>query len=203
MSTSEFTKRLLSYRLSLYQLKDVGLQDVFSHLIASETGYSAPLVRKDFSRLKIRGKRRGGYSIDTILNSINEYFGKDMSEVILVGMGHIGMAIAHYKNFEKQNIRIRAAFDINPVKQRRKYNIPVYPMSKCQEVINKYHIETAVIAVPALSAQTVLDQLIHCGIKGILNFAPANLKVPEKVFVSNVSICDELRRVIYHASEIG
>lgn len=202
MTSTEFTKRLLSYRLSLLHLKKVGLKDVYSHLIATETGYSAALIRKDFSKIQIKGKRRGGYEINVILDAIDKYFGDDqVNEVVLVGMGNIGRAVARYKDFEKQNIQIIASFDIDPARQRKKYSIPVHSMNKLQEVIVSRHIDTGIIAVPALSAQTVCDQLIQFGIKGILNFAPVNLKVPDDVFVANVSICDELRRVIYHARE--
>jgi len=202
MASTEFTKRLLTYRLSLLHLKKMGLKDVYSHLISEETGFSAALIRKDFSRIAIQGKRRGGYTIDGILDTIDNYFGdKNINEVVLVGMGNIGKAIARYKDFEKQNICIFAAFDIDPVKQRKKFSIPVYSMDKCPGIISERKIDTGIIAVPALSAQSVCDQLIQYGIKGILNFAPVNLKVPGHIFVSNLSICDELRRVIYHARE--
>lgn len=202
MSSTEFTKRLLTYRLSLLHLKEIGLEDVYSHLLAGETGFSAALVRKDFSRINVKGKRRGGYEIDAILEAIDDYFGDDkVNKVVLVGMGNIGRAIAQYKDFEKQKIRIVAAFDIDPAKQRKKYSLPVYNLDDCLTVIDKNEIDAAIIAVPAISAQMVCDRLIQCGIKGILNFAPVNLKVPDDVYVSNVSLSDELRRVIYHATQ--
>ena len=202
--STEFSRRLLSYRLSLLHFKDVGLEDVFSHMLAAETGYSATLIRKDFSKLRITGKRRGGYSIASIIESIDAHFGdKGINKVVLVGMGNIGTAVSRYKDFYKHNITIIAAFDIDPFKQRKRYSLPVYPMGKCQEIIKENNIETAIIAVPALSAQSICDQLILCGIKGILNFAPVNLNVPEAVFVSNVSLTDELRRVIFHARELS
>lgn len=202
MGATELTKRLLTYRLSILHFKKVGLKDVYSHLIAVETGYSAALIRKDFSKLQIKGKRRGGYEIKVILDAIDNYFGSDViDEVLLVGMGNIGKAVARYKDFEKQNIRIVAAIDIDPAKQRKKYAVPVYTMNKCRELIIKHNISVAIIAVPAMSAQSVCDRLVQFGIKGILNFAPANLQVPDGIFVANVSICDELRRVIYHASK--
>ncbi|MFW5821303.1 MAG: redox-sensing transcriptional repressor Rex, partial [Bacteroidota bacterium] len=100
MTAAELTKRLLTYRLSLLHLKEMGLNDVYSHLISIETGYSPALIRKDFSRLKIQGKRRGGYEIDTILESISKYFGEDEEhKIILVGAGNIGRAIMHNKDF--------------------------------------------------------------------------------------------------------
>lgn len=201
MGSAEYTKRLLTYRLTLLHLQEVGLSTVYSYLIAGETGYSAALVRKDLSKLKVRGKRRGGYEIETILEAISKHFGnrKD-KKVILMGMGNIGEAIAHYKDFERHGIRIIAAFDINPDKQRKKSSVPVYPMDNCRELIKRENIDVAIIAVPAHSAQAVCDRLIQCGIRGIMNFAPTILRVPDHIYVSNVRLCDELKQVIYHAS---
>jgi redox-sensing transcriptional repressor len=201
MTSSEFTKRLLTYRFSLLHLKEMGLNDVYSHLISVETGYSSALIRKDFSKLKIKGKKRGGYDIDTILHAISSYFGENREHnVILVGAGKLGQAIMQYKEFNTRNIKILAAFDPDPVKQRLKLDIPVYPPESCLEFVRTHHVQFAIISVPAKFAQNVCDQLIYCGIKGIMNFAPLNLKVPDDVYVSNVSLSGELQQVIYHAS---
>ena len=201
MTSSEFTKRLLTYRFSLLHLKEMGLNDVYSHLISVETGYSSALIRKDFSKLKIKGKKRGGYDIDTILDTISSYFGENKEHnVILVGAGKLGQAIMQYREFNTRNIKILAAFDLDPVKQRLKLDIPVYPPEFCSEFVRAHHVKFAIISVPAKFAQNVCDQLIYCGIKGIMNFAPLNLKVPDDVYVSNVSLSGELQQVIYHAS---
>lgn len=202
MESTAYTKRLLTYRLSLSHLKEVGLTDVFSYLIAGETGFSAALVRKDLAHLKVKGKRRGGYNIDVILDAINKHFGdKEINRVVLAGMGNIGRAIVNYKDFENRNIKIVAAFDLDPAKQKKKFSIPVFPMSKCREIVEEYQVNVAVIAVPAYSAQAVCDQLIQCGVRGIMNFAPKNLKVPDHVYISNVRLCDELQQVIYHSDK--
>ncbi|MBE0654551.1 MAG: redox-sensing transcriptional repressor Rex [Bacteroidales bacterium] len=203
MTATELTKRLLTYRLSLLHLKEIGLDQVYSHIISAETGYSSAIIRKDFSKLKIQGKKRGGYSIDNILDSISLYFGESkLNEVILVGTGNIGQAIIHYKDFKKYNIKIAAAFDVDPARQRKKLDVPVYPPDHCFDFVRKHKIISAIIAVPSFSAQNVCDQLIYCGIKGILNFAPVNLKTPDDVYVSNISLTGELQQVIYHASQL-
>jgi redox-sensing transcriptional repressor len=200
MDSVEYTKRLLSYRLSLLHLKEAGLQNVYSYLLAKETGYSAALVRKDFSRLRVEGKRRGGYRIDHILSMINDYYGaQDIKKIVLAGMGNIGSAIAQYRGFEEDQMRIVAGFDIDPSKYRKKFSIPVYPIDRCREIIENQKIDVAIIAVPAVSAQAVCDQLIQCGITGIMNFAPVNLKVPPHIYVSNIRLSDELQNVIYHS----
>lgn len=203
MDSVEYTKRLLDYRLSLLHLKKIGLKNVYSYLIAKETGFSAALVRKDLSRIQVKGKRRGGYEIDHVLNIIDNYYGnRDIKNVVLVGMGNIGSAIAQYKGFEDQKLEIVAGFDIDPGKYNKKrFSIPVYAIDKCFEVIEKKRIDAAIVAVPAISAQEVCDLLVKCGITGIMNFSPVNLRAPENVYISNIRLTDELLNVIYHSTQ--
>lgn len=201
MDSVEYTKRLLEYRLSLLHLKKLGFKNVYSYIIARETGLSAALVRKDLSRLRVKGKRRGGYDIDHLLEIIDNYYGKkNIRKVILVGLGNIGSALAQYNGFEEEKIQIIAGFDIDPAKYKKKFPIPVYPIDKCCEVIENQEIDAAIIAVPAISAQQVCDQLIKYGITGIMNFSPVNLKAPEDVYISNIRLTDELLNVIYHSN---
>lgn len=202
MDSVEYTRRLLVYRLSLLHLKEIGFTNVYSYTISQETGYSAALIRKDFSRLHVQGRRRGGYAIDHLLNVINSYFGsEDTKRVVLVGMGNIGNAIAQYRGFEEQKIKIVAGFDIDPAKYKKKYLIPVFSFERCNEVIKDQQVDAAIIAVPAISAQEVCDQLLQCGITGIMNFSPVNLKAPDHVYISNIRLSDELLNVIYHSSQ--
>ncbi len=202
MDSVEYTKRLLDYRLSLLQLKKVGLSKVYSYLISKETGFSAALIRKDLSRLRVKGRRRGGYEIDHVLDVINSYYGsQEIKKVVLVGMGNIGSAIAQYKGFEEDKIRIVAGFDIDPAKYKKRFSIPVYSIDACRDIVESQRIDVAIIAVPAISAQAVCDQLIRCGITGIMNFSPVNLKAPENVYISNIRLSDELQNVLYHSSQ--
>lgn len=198
----EYTKRLLNYRLSLLHLKKAGLKNAYSYLIAKETGFSAALVRKDLSRIRVKGKRRGGYEIDHVLDIIDSYYGnRDVKNVVLVGMGNIGSAMAQYKGFEDQKLKIVAGFDIDPAKYNKKFSIPVYAIDKCFEVIENQQIDAAIVAVPAISAQGVCDLLVKCGITGIMNFSPVNLKAPENVYISNIRLTDELLNVVYHSTQ--
>jgi redox-sensing transcriptional repressor len=202
MDSVEYTRRMLVYRLSLLHLKEVGFSNVYSYTIAQETGFSATLIRKDLSRLHARGKRKGGYEIDHLLYLINNYFISDhIKKVVLAGMGNIGSAISQYKGFEEQKIKIIAGFDIDPAKYKKKFSIPVYPIDQCSEIIGNQKIDAAIIAVPSISAQEVCDKFIQCGINGIMNFSPVNLKVPAHVFISNIRLSDELLCVIYHSGQ--
>jgi redox-sensing transcriptional repressor len=192
-------KRILLYRASILQLRNMGVNKVFSYVLGQETGSSSAQVRKDFSEYKIKGKQRGGYNIDELLLAMENIFHKETDHnIILIGMGNIGTALAKYTKFVHRRINIVATFDIDPSKQSRRSEIPVYSMSRLEEIIERFQIKVAIIAVPEISAQNVCDQLIRLGIKGIVNFAPIILKTNEKVIINNVNLSDEIEAIIFY-----
>ena len=193
------TKRLQRYRMALLRFKKMGLKKTFSHSLSEETGVSAVLIRKDFSQCGIRGKRRGGYDIDILLDELKMLFGKEKEQnVILVGLGNIGSALIKYEGYRQSNMNMVAAFDIDPAKRTRRYSVPVYSLENLGEVITAFDVSVAILAVPEFSAQETTHYLVENGIRGILNFAPVLLKVPEHVLVNNVNIMIELERLMYH-----
>ena len=197
-------KRLLQYRLFLLRLKELGFKKVFSHYIAEEIGVSSEQVRKDFSLNGIKGYKKAGYDIESALKVLNEIFGRsEVRNVILVGMGNIGRAmIINNKNFRINKFQIIAAFDINPNKRKMINNVPVYKPDELEEIIKKYKVKIAILAVPAISAQIVCNNLVDAGINAIMSFAPIVLKVPKHVSVNNVNLCNELEATTYTAKLI-
>ena len=196
--------RLLQYRNVLNRLHDLGFETVFSYHLGKEAGVSPEQVRKDFSEFGIKGNRKAGYDINELLFTINRIFKKHkLQKVILVGLGKIGMALIQYRDFRKKMIKIVAAFDVNPAKYKKKIGLSVYPMDQMKLVISSMEVKIAIIAVPDRSAQEVCNQLVECGIKGILNFSPTPLKVPSDVFIEHISICNSLEILFYQADESG
>jgi redox-sensing transcriptional repressor len=199
MSTGNNISRLLQYRQVLINLNELGFETVFSYSLGKEAGVSAEQIRKDFSQFGIKGNRKGGYNINELLFTINGIFRKDeMQKVILIGLGNIGNAMIQYKGFRKNMIQIVAAFDIDPAKYKRKYELPVYPLESMQEVVSDLNVRTAILAIPEREAQQVATLLVQNGIIGILNFTTAVLKVPQHVMVSNIRIGNALETLIYH-----
>ena len=195
-------KRLFTYRICLINFKRKGFDRVFSYNLGEEAGVTAEQVRKDFSEFNIRGNKKGGYSIDELLHAIDNIFKFQRNEhVILIGMGNIGRALVQYKRFILRKMIIVASFDIDPSKQSKRWGIPVLSLDQMDDIIHKFHVRTAIIAVPEISAQEICDKLVKSGIKGILNFAPIIPKVPEDVVVNNINLCDELESVIYYVEK--
>lgn len=192
-------KRIFLYRACLMRLKLMGVDRVFSYTLADETGVTADQVRKDFSEYNIRGSKRGGYDINFLLENMDTIFHRNKdNNIVLIGMGNLGLALSKYSRFVQRNMNIVATFDIDPFKQKVRSGIPVYPMSRLTEIIERFNVKVAMLAVPEISAQEVVDGLVRHGITGIVNFAPVLLKVPPDVIVNNVNLCDELESVIYY-----
>jgi redox-sensing transcriptional repressor len=176
----------------------MGIEKVFSYTLAHETGVSPEQVRKDFSEFNLKGNRRGGYDVNNLLGMMENIFHRNKDHnIVLVGMGNLGLALSKYSKFVQRNMNVVATFDIDPFKQKQRLDIPVYSMSRLKEIIDRFSVKVAILAVPEISAQEVSDELIRHGIKGIVNFAPVLLKVPQDVILNNVNLCDELESVIY------
>ena len=192
-------KRIFLYRACLVRLKLMGVEKVFSYTLAIETGVTSDQVRKDFSEFNIKGNKRGGYNINELLEKMENLFHRNKdNNIVLIGMGNMGLALSKYSKFVQRHMNIVATFDIDPFKQKMRSGIPVYSMSRLKEIIDRFSVKVAILAVPEISAQEVTDELIRYGITGIVNFAPVLLKVPPDVIINNVNLCDELESVIYY-----
>jgi redox-sensing transcriptional repressor len=192
-------KRIFLYRACLVRLKLMGVEKVFSYTLANETGVTSDQVRKDFSEFSIKGNKRGGYDINDLLEKMEKLFHRNKdNNIVLIGMGNMGLALSKYSKFVQRHMNIVATFDIDPFKQKMRSGIPVYSMSRLKEIIERFKVKVAILAVPEISAQEVVDELIRHGITGIVNFAPVLLKVPPEVIINNVNLCDELESVIYY-----
>jgi redox-sensing transcriptional repressor len=196
-------KRIFLYRSCLIRLKMMGVEKVFSYTLGNETGVTADQVRKDFSEFNIKGNKRGGYDINDLLEKMESIFHKNKdNNIVLIGMGNLGQALSKYSRFVQRNMNIVATFDIDPFKHKTRSDIPVYTMNRLKEIIDRFRVKIAIVAVPEISAQEVTDELIGMGIKGIVNFAPVLLKVPPDVIINNVNLCDELESVIYYVHKL-
>jgi redox-sensing transcriptional repressor len=192
-------KRVFLYRACLVRLKMMGVEKVFSYTLANETGVTSDQVRKDFSEFRIKGNKRGGYEINELLENMENIFHRNKDHnIVLIGMGNLGLALSKYSKFVQRNMNIVATFDIDPFKQKIRSDLPVYSMLRLKEIVDRFRVKVAILAVPEISAQEVADELVRAGINGIVNFAPVLLKVPGDVIVNNVNLSNELESVIYY-----
>lgn len=195
--------RLSKYKNSLNKLRSLGFKKVFSDNLADAAGVTPAQVRKDFSQFGISGNKRGGYSVDELVENLNRVLGKDrVQNVIIIGTGNIGSALIKYKGFEKEGIRIVGAFDIDNSKLNPENYIPILHMDEMPDFIHQHDVKIAIIAVPDIFAQSVFDIAVEAGVKGFLNFSPVRLRGPEDVVLNNVDFYAELEKIIYFVSAL-
>jgi len=196
--------RLSRYKNALKRLKALGFVKVFSGNLADAAGVTSSQVRKDFSLFGITGNRRGGYKVDELIVRIREILGKnEIQKVIIIGIGNIGNALLRYKGFETGGIRIVAGFDIDPSRYQNRSGIPILPMDEFRQFVQENDIKIGILAVPDVAAHHVSEIMIAAGIKGILNFAPIQLRGADDVIISNINLEVELENLIYFVNAAG
>lgn len=190
--------RLSRYKNALKRLKALGFVKVFSGNLADAAGVTSSQVRKDFSLFGISGNRRGGYKVDELIDKIRDILGKnEIQKVVIVGVGNIGNALLRYKGFEAGGIKIVAGFDIDPTKIQTRSDVPILPMEDFATFVKQNDIKIGILAVPDVAAHHVSEIMIAAGIKGILNFAPIQLRGAADVIISNINLEVELENLIY------
>lgn len=192
------------YRLSLYsrclsRLKENGIGTVSSEALAKAAGVKPTQLRKDLAYFGTFGTRGLGYDVAELSQRISNELGTSrLQPVILVGVGHLGLALLSYRGFEKEGFEIVAAFDTEPSRKRdKKIPVPILAIDEMPRFIAEHNVKMAILSVPAAVAQEVANKLTGCGVMGILNFAPMVLAVPEDVMVNNVNLAIELENLSY------
>lgn len=190
--------RLSRYKNALHRLKAMGFIKVFSDNLADAVDVTPSQVRKDFSIFGITGNKRGGYQIDELIEKLNTILGKnEVHKVIIAGLGNIGQALMKYNGFIKEGIKVVAAFDIDPAKINRLAETPILPFEEVSDFIKANGVHIAIICVPDIAANQVLDTLMAAGVKGVLNFSPIKLRGKDGTIINNVNIGLELENIIY------
>ena len=172
---------------------------VSSAALAERGGTTAAQVRKDLSYLGSFGKRGLGYSVPELTQVLRRVLGLDSTwRVALVGAGRIGTALFEYEPFRKRGFAITTVVDSDPTKVgSRMGNVVVRGDDEMEEALRESGTELVILAVPAPVAQKVADRTVAAGVKAILNFAPAQLRVPVDVTLGNVSMLLELEGLSY------
>jgi redox-sensing transcriptional repressor len=193
-------RRLSVYTRCLQQLEEDGVKTVSSQELAERFNFNSAQVRKDLAYFGEFGVRGIGYYVSGLKAELQKILGLDREwPVALVGFGNLGSALFHYRGFGRQGFRIAVIVDEDPSKAARDVEgVPIVPAREMAGALKSRGIQIAVVAVPAESAQGVTDQLVGAGIRAILNFAPARLKVPREVRLKNVDLSIELETLSFY-----
>lgn len=195
--------RLSLYRRLLSDLLNQGIRNVYSHQLASAAGVTAAQVRRDMMAVGYSGTPVRGYSVPDLIDSIGHLLDSAQGQsAALVGLGNLGRAITAYFSGRRPKLAIVAAFDNDPYKVGRIINgVECFHINDLGIIVEQRNIRVAILTVPASEAQQVVDNLIHAGVKGILNFAPVRLRVPPDVYVDNMDMAVCLEKVAFFARQ--
>ena len=195
--------RLSVYTRCLLQLEEDGVKTISSQEMADRFNLNSAQVRKDLAYFGEFGVRGIGYYVAGLKAELQRILGLDRQwPVVLVGFGNLGSALFHYKGFGRQGFRIAAIVDDDPAKVAREVDlVPVVASRDLAREVRVRGIQIAIVAVPGEAAQGVTDQLVGAGIRAILNFAPARLKVPREVRLQNVDLSIELETLSFYLAQ--
>ncbi len=191
--------RLSVYLRLLNEFAEDGVATVSSEDLARRVGTTAAQVRKDLSFFGTFGKRGLGYSVPELERELRSILGLGRRwRVALVGAGKIGQALFGYQDFRRQGFHIEAVFDADPAKVGTRLDgVEVLAERELERELGERGIEIVIIAVPASAAQGVVDRVVRAGVRGILNFAPTRLRVPEDVSLKTVNMALEMEGLSY------
>jgi len=192
--------RLPLYLRALGALAEDGVSTVSSEELATAAGVNSAKLRKDLSYLGSYGTRGVGYDVDYLVFQVSRELGLTQDwPVVIVGLGHLGHALANYGGFASRGFAIRALVDADPaIVGTEIAGLRVVPLTQLEEVVGDLGVAIGVIATPAQVAQEVCDRLVAAGVSSILNFAPSVLSVPDHVEVRKVDMSIELQILAFH-----
>lgn len=192
-------KRLPKYQRYLLELIKNDVDRISSKDLSEKIGFTASQIRQDLNCFGDFGQQGYGYNVKELYNHINSILGLTKEyKTIIVGAGNIGQAIANYTKFERLGFVLKGIFDANPKLSGIKIrDIEIKDIDSLESFIKENKIDIGIICVPKVNAQKVCDILVDSGIKGIWNFAPIDLDVPENVTTENVHLSESLMTLSY------
>jgi redox-sensing transcriptional repressor len=192
--------RLPLYFRTLRLSQEEGMEIISSEELGQRLGITPEQIRKDLASFGQFGKKGVGYYIRELLNNIGKILGLDNNwHIAVIGVGHLGCALANYRNFDSLGFKLVAMFDTDPNKVGQCIKgVQVSSLDNLKEVMLEKVIHIGIIAVPEMYAQEVADKLVSVGVRGIWNFAPRKIKVPDTVRVINEDLSVGLSSLSFH-----
>ena len=198
------TNRLSVYLRCLNELDAAGTPTISSQALAAQFDLNAAQIRKDLAYFGEFGVRGVGYYVKDLRRHLRQILGLDRQlHVAIVGAGNLGLALADYAGFRQEGFSIAALFDAagDKIGHQSRGGVPIHDIHDLKRIARRDRIDIAVIAVPAPSAQPVVDQVVAAGIKAILNFSPGALKTPANVKLKSVDLTVSLESLSFYLAQ--
>lgn len=202
--SSAVISRLPRYYRFLGELCDIGVERISSKELSEMMHVTASQIRQDLNNFGGFGQQGYGYNVHRLYDEIGKILGLTKKHnLILIGAGNLGQALANYVNFEKRGFTIRGIFDINDrIFGTQIRNIPIMSINQMEDFIKENNIDIAVIAIPKSAAIKVAEKVVACNIKAIWNFSHVEFSVPDDVIVENVHLSESLMKLSYNLNRM-
>ncbi|MEF9941373.1 MAG: redox-sensing transcriptional repressor Rex [Lachnospiraceae bacterium] len=195
-------RRLPRYYRYLGELLELNVERISSNDLSKRMKVTASQIRQDLNNFGGFGQQGYGYNVKYLHNEIGKILGLESNHnIIIIGAGNLGQALANYASFEKSGFLLKGLFDVNPrltgVTIR---GVEIRMMDELKEFIRNNAIEIAVLTIPKAKAVEVANMLVEHGVRAIWNFAHTDLNLPEHVIVENVHLSESLMRLSYNVN---
>ena len=192
--SSAVIKRLPRYYRYLSELLEKGIDRISSHELSKKMNVTASQIRQDFNNFGGFGQQGYGYNVGYLHDEIGKILGLEHNyNVIIIGAGNLGRALANYGGFTKRGFQMAGIFDVDKEKIGKKINdIPVYSIEDIEVFVKEHPVHIAALTVPKDQASKIAGRLAEVGVEAFWNFASTDLKVPSHVVVENVHLAESL-----------
>lgn len=195
-------ERLPRYYRYLGELIESEVERISSNELSAKMNVTASQIRQDLNNFGGFGQQGYGYNVKFLYEEIGKILGlNENHNIIIIGSGNLGQALANYASFERRGFILKGMFDANPRLEGVSIRgIEIRMMDELKEFIQTNDIEIAVLTIPKIRAAEVANTLVECGVKAIWNFAHTDLQVPPGIIVENVHLSESLMRLSYNLS---
>lgn len=193
-------RRMPRYYRYLGDLLEQGVERISSNELSRMMNVTASQIRQDFNNFGGFGQQGYGYNVEYLHQEIGKILGLDhRHNMIIIGAGHLGQALANYTDFEKLGFHLIGIFDVNPaLKGSDIRGVKIRMMDEMDDFIQENSVDIAAFTMPRTMAPEIADRVVGLGIKSIWNFANMELEMPDDVTVENVHLSDSLMQLSYN-----
>ena len=195
-------RRLPRYYRYLGELLENGVERISSGDLSKRMKVTASQIRQDLNNFGGFGQQGYGYNVKYLYTEIGKILGlEEDHNIIIIGAGNLGQALANYTAFEKRGFILKGIFDVNPLLQGVSIRgVPVRMMDELKTFIQNNDVEIGVLTIPKEKAIEVANLLVDNGVRAIWNFAHTDLNLPDNVIVENVHLSESLMQLSYNIS---
>lgn len=203
--SSAVIKRLPRYYRYLGDLLDNGITRISSNDLSKKMNVTASQIRQDLNKFGCFGQQGYGYNVEMLYEEIKKILGLDkIYNLIIIGAGNLGQALANYGNFGRRGFKFIGIFDKNPkVIGLNIHGIEVIDVTNLDSFLKENKVDIAVLAIPKTNATKISSILVDNGVKGIWNFSHIDLDTPDDVIVENAHLTESLMQLSYKLSELN